>query len=82
MLHNLWRSLKPGGLLIFNDRYVDDFPFHSHIELNNVLHPVRVRKPVLDWLLSHFDEMYRNDAGTSEMIQRGDIGTYFIGRKK
>lgn len=82
VLHNLWHSLKPGGILIFNDRWVEDFPFHSHVELNNVLHPVRVRKPVLEWLLSHFDTMFRNDDGTAEMKSRGDIGIYFIGRKK
>ena len=90
VLHQLWAALKPGGILIFNDRYVDKYPYeeqYQHRDIDNALHPIRIRKPFVDHLLSQFEVLLRDDSGTVEMKQRAtaryaEVGTYFIGVKK
>jgi len=90
VLHQLWAALKPGGMLIFNDRYVDKYDYeapYEHRDIDNALHPIRVRKPFIEHLLAQFDVLLRDDAGTAEMKGRAtaryaEVGTYFIGIKR
>ena len=82
ILENLWRMLKPGGLLIFNDRWWELLP-NEHPD-DNILHPVRIKRIVFEHFLSHFAMLFRDDAGTAEMHARGTLehGTYVIARKR
>jgi len=81
VLDNLWRMIKPGGLLIFNDRWVEKWTFDWLDDAK--LHPIRIRQVVLEHFLVQFEVLFQNDNGTQEMKQRGgEHGVYFIGRKK
>jgi SAM-dependent methyltransferase len=81
VLENLWRMVKPGGTLIFNDRWVEKWTFEWLDDAK--LHPIRIRKVVIDHFLAHFEILFRDDNGTQEMKQRGgEHGVYFIGKKK
>jgi SAM-dependent methyltransferase len=83
-LTGLHAALKPGGLLIFHDRYFDD-PNEGNCVLGvNHYHPIRITRLVLDLFLEHFDEIYRNTQPTPRMIRTGcnEKPIYFIGYKK
>ncbi len=82
ILENLWRMIKPGGILIFNDRWWEELPNESADD--NILHPVRIKFKVIDHFLSKFDMLFRDDSGTPEMHQRWakEKGTYVIARKR
>lgn len=86
-LTKMYMALKPGGMLIFHERW------HTNAEAGVLgdpqgsgfqLHPVRVRKPVLDHLLSLFDPLYNTTEPTTLMRQRsmGEEAYYFVGIKK
>jgi len=93
ILGNLWKALKPGGLLIFHERWHDNRLDDSRywglsdntdmqpIDIGKAYHPVRVRKPVIDHFLSHFDIYYTNTS-TPWMKARQELGVYAIGRKR
>jgi SAM-dependent methyltransferase len=82
ILENLYRMLKPGGLLIFNDRWWEELP-NVHVD-DNILHPVRIKRIVFEHFLARFDPLFRDDAGTAEMHARGSLehGCYVIARKR
>ena len=75
-LTGLYVSLKPGGLLIFHDRYYSN----AQITDGDVFHPIRIKKKVLDHFLSGFDIIYNNCA--ADYDGRNDAGYYVIARKK
>lgn len=86
ILRNVYRALKPGGLLIFNDRWWDMLGAPGEqMDLDTTYHPVRIKQVVFDQFLSGFEKMYerRNEEVKSfSMYGRSLAGTYFIGRKK
>jgi SAM-dependent methyltransferase len=81
ILQNVHDALKPGGLLIFHDRWWPDFEFATAVPQDNLFHPVRLQRPVFDWFNSKFEVLYENYEGTTAMKQRGDTGLYLIARK-
>lgn len=80
VLVNLWRALKPGGVLIFNDRWWDDFVVETSSGLDNTYHPIRPKKPVLTTFLDQFETIYRNDIFMWPGVHQ-HTSVYFIGRK-
>ena len=72
----LYVSLKPGGLLIFHDRYYSN----SQVTDGDIYHPIRIKRKVLDHFLSLFDIIFNNcDA---DYDGRKDSGYYVIARKR
>ena len=87
-LHGLHKSLKPGGLLIFHDRYYYT-PLHGDKVLvtGGLYHPIRPTKEVFDKFLSHFDIVFNNCVGhlTIDGWKERDLderGYYVVARKK
>ena len=84
-LTNLYEALKPGGILIFHDRYSSTpLSLNPALGHGNLYHPIRVSRKVYDRFFERFDEIYMYDGQTE--IQRangyGEVGYYFIGRKQ
>ena len=75
-LTGLYVSLKPGGLLIFHDRY------YSNLQITDgdIYHPVRIKQKVLDHFLSAFDIIFNNC--NADYDGRNDSGYYVIARKR
>merc|ERR1712032_568044 len=92
ILRNLYNCIKPGGILIFSDRWYDMAPLplaaeKSHIfneQLNNLFHPIRMKQAIFDQLLSGFDVIreVRDSDIPSFAGHPNERGTVFIGRKK
>jgi SAM-dependent methyltransferase len=89
ILRNLYNSLKPGGLLIFQDRWWDSEgapgTVRADLDMDVLFHPVRMKQVIFDQFLSGFDKVYerRNEEVVSfHTAGRNYEGTYFIGRKK
>mmetsp|Transcript_52930 Transcript_52930/g.96898 ORF Transcript_52930/g.96898 Transcript_52930/m.96898 type:complete len:313 (-) Transcript_52930:71-1009(-) len=83
-LSGLHHVLKPGGILIFHERFFASPPSADPLLGNGALHPIRVTKNVLDVFLQQFDALLVNTNPTTGMTARGlgEQGYYFIGRKK
>ena len=87
VLHNVWASLKPGGILIFQDMHFNRRPEKEGDRGYNgavlTLHPIHIKLAVLELFFSHFEKIFRNDYGTDECHQRGEGYNciFFIGRK-
>jgi len=83
-LQGLHRVLKPGGVLIFHERFFADPPAGDGVLGTGGLHPIRLKREVLDIFLAQFDGIWKNSRQTSGMVARGlnEHGYYFIGRKK
>ena len=71
VLHNVWASLKPGGILIFQDMAFDRPPVMGGNAGELSMHPVHLRSAALDFFLRHFQPLYRNNDGTVECSLRG-----------
>jgi 2-polyprenyl-3-methyl-5-hydroxy-6-metoxy-1,4-benzoquinol methylase len=84
-LSNIYNSLKPGGILIFHDRFSPNPKYlNSVLGYGNLYHPIRVSKKIFNHFFDQFEEIYMFEGLTKEMIKRqgGEVGFYFIGRKK
>ena len=86
-LHSLHAALKPGGLLIFHDRYYTSPPEGDLVLGRNPFHPVRVTRMVFDHFLSQFDVIFNNCHGEENIPgwrKRNALerGYYVIARKK
>lgn len=84
-LTQVYKVLKPGGFLIFSERYFDD-PVEpsSKVLGSTTLHPIRVKRGVIQHFFRLFDKVYINNFSTEESRGRNlnEKGYYFIGRKK
>jgi SAM-dependent methyltransferase len=87
VLTNTHRALRVGGLLIFAERWWDHYKFETPVssdgkdgQADHLLHPIRVKRLVLEHFLSHFETLYRVDNHVS-FTKYGGRGCYFIGRK-
>lgn len=80
----MYKSLKPGGLLVFGDRYFNDPDKDAAVLGSPSLHPIRLRREFLLHFLRLFDVLYLADHNTSFARGRNlnETGYYFIGRKK
>lgn len=84
-LTNIYNSIKPGGLLIFHERYFEKPGMPDGVVLgDNLLHPIRVTKVILDSFLSRFEPIMEHWDGTTGFKVRNmqEKGVYFIGTKK
>jgi len=87
-LHGIHSSLKPGGLLIFHDRYYEHPEAGDKILGRNVFHPIRLTKVFFDHFLTiDFDIIYNNCNGQNTIQgwkrrNGGERGYYVIARKK
>ena len=53
-LMNLWLALKPGGTLVFHDRWFDD-PIRAQGLLGSfALHPIRINRVLMDHFIAQF----------------------------
>jgi SAM-dependent methyltransferase len=80
----MYSALKPGGVLVFGERYFEDPDKDALVLGSAVLHPIRVKRIFLQHFLRLFDVLYIGDHHTSFAKARGlgESGYYFIGRKK
>jgi len=76
-LTGLHGALRPGGLLIFHERFYGD----DTIIRGDAYHPVRIKRHVLDTFLSSFDILFNNCAADYDN-RKGEEGYYVIARKK
>uniref|UniRef100_A0A0G4FCD6 EGF-like domain-containing protein n=1 Tax=Chromera velia CCMP2878 TaxID=1169474 RepID=A0A0G4FCD6_9ALVE len=90
LLENLYRSLRPGGILIFNDRYYDDMPPDYWSDLDSRLHPIRPFRAVYERFFSFFEPIFVRRYSIPNILRglgrcRAPLhrteGFYFIGRK-
>ncbi len=76
--HIAFRALKPGGLLVFHERF---WPGYDGRETRNErefdLHPVRLNERVAHWMATEFDLLYEKE----QTEEWGNLGYYWIGRK-
>jgi SAM-dependent methyltransferase len=85
ILRNVYNALKVGGILIFNDRWWDNYRPGETMDLDTLYHPIRLKKSVILQFLSGFDRVYEirdQDSKAFRILGRNFNGTYFIGRKK
>merc|ERR1711871_51511 len=69
-LKSLHRAIKPGGTLIFHERWFDNPPDGDCVLKSYMMHPIRVSKEVLDTFLTAFDILYKSEVPAEEMAQR------------
>jgi len=86
-LHGIHKSLKPGGLLIFHDRYYEYPEAGDAVLGRNVFHPIRLTKHFFDQFLLDFDIIYNNCEGENNIQgwrrrNKGERGYYVMARKK
>lgn len=85
-LTSIYKTIRPGGTLIFAERFFEDPDSAGSMVLGPAkLHPVRVRKNVLQNFLRHFDTQFISDFLTAESSKRvggAEKGYYFVGKKK
>ena len=85
VLQNLHNAVKPGGLLIFSERWFDkhwvDYEKDRTHFFFDVLHPITVKRAIFEELFSKYTEIYRRNF-FFEGNYPGMEGVYFIGSKK
>lgn len=83
-LTNIHKALKPGGILIFHERFYPT-PLYGDAVLGagNLFHPIRLQKNIYEHFLNHFKTIYMFEGQTTDQIERkaGEVGFYFIGSK-
>lgn len=83
-LEGLYKTIKPGGLLIFHERFFENPVDGDKVLGRNLYHPIRITRFILDIFLQQFDIVMQNENPTSAMIRRNanEHGYYVIARKK
>lgn len=80
ILQNICNSLRPGGILIFGERWWDQLYTNENYQ-TDTQHPIRIRYYVWKWFTDHFEKIY--DARNHQSyLKYGNNGSYFIGRKR
>lgn len=84
VLENLHHAVKPKGILVFSERWYDT-KWAQYEQTKqpfwDVMHPINVKRKVIESLLSGYDALYRRDF-FYEGNYPTDEGVYFIGVKK
>lgn len=89
VLGRIHSALKPGGTLIFADRWWDTYNFSLPVgqggpggmHLDHLFHPIRCSRRVFEHFLSHFLPYHHVVDHTSLTKYQGH-GVYFVGMKK
>jgi SAM-dependent methyltransferase len=86
ILRGLYNALKPGGLLIMNERWWETHNPHGALGLDSLYHPIRMKKSVFDHFLSVGFDIIRDcrtaKCHNADIVKNYGNSTYFIGRKK
>ncbi|GMH76231.1 hypothetical protein TrST_g9492 [Triparma strigata] len=86
ILRGIYNALKPGGMLILNERWLEDYKVEKELDLNSLYHPIRMKKTVFDHFISAGFDTIRDcrtaECNNADIIKNYGTGTYFIGRKK
>lgn len=83
VLENLHHAVKPGGVLVFSERWYDTKWTRyqqSKVPFWDVMHPINVMRVVVETLLSRYTPLYRRNF-YYEGDYPTDEGVYFIGVK-
>lgn len=86
-LHSLHAALRPGGILIFHERFYDTPRSGDAVLGQNIYHPIRLTKLMFDVFLSDFEIIYNNCDGHNRItgwLKRGadEHGYYVIAKKR
>ena len=86
-LHSLHAALRPGGILIFHDRFYTNPRAGDAVLGANIYHPIRLTQLVFDVFLSDFEILFNNCDGHNHIagwVDRAanERGYYVIARKK
>ena len=76
-LQGLHSALRPGGLLVFHERFYDD----AAVVQGDEYHPVRVKRAVIDTFLAAFDVVFNNCQHDYDG-RPGEVGYYVVARKR
>lgn len=81
-LTQLYLAIKPGGILIYHDRYYGDSENSNDVGVmqGDKYHPIRIRQAVLNHFLSGFKILY-NNCNAKYNGRKGEQGYYVIARK-
>ncbi len=85
VLHNVWGSLRRGGVVILSENAWNGFNFSAQEDLNNRLHPVRISTALLERFFAQFEQVYlKRETFCACSPRSADAGEsfYFIGRKR
>lgn len=88
VLGRIYAALKPGGILIFADRWWDAYDFQTKVgpggpdnsHLDRLYHPIRCSRKVFEHFLSKFASLHKAVDHVSMTKYKGR-GVYFIGMK-
>ena len=61
--HSLHAALRPGGILIFHERFYPNPPAGDAVLGENIYHPIRLTQLMFDVFLSDFDILFNNCDG-------------------
>jgi SAM-dependent methyltransferase len=87
VLENLYVLVKPAGYLVFHDKVWDKYtgvpPGNKASDKSHfTLHPIRVKTPLIESFLTHFEQLYHIQGKESaELVRRKQDGIYFIGKR-
>jgi len=86
-IHGIHKSIRPGGLLIYHDRYYDTPESGDAVLGRNLYHPIRLTRKFFDHFLSGFNILYNNCDGHNtikgwQARNAGERGYYVIAEKK
>lgn len=96
ILSRIYTALRPGGILIFHDRWWDTYDYTTPVSptnanglrpLDHMLHPIRCSRRVFEHFLGRFEPWHKSinhEAVTKYTKTFGWTfeGVYFIGMKK
>ncbi len=85
VLNNLYKSIKPGGILIWHERafplYQGKPYVYSPHAVDFIFHPLRLKQSFWEWfVLEHFEPLYYK-VEEDVSLQPSQTMLYFIGRK-
>lgn len=82
LLNRLHAVLRPGGILVFHDRFFEhSFDAAHQLGYAFMLHPIRLRRAVLDWLVADMDVLF-NNCDADHDGRDGEQSYYIIARKR
>jgi SAM-dependent methyltransferase len=75
-LENIYHALKPGGIIIYHDRFYPTPMYGDKVLGHPIAHPIRIKKVVFDHFFKHFQTIYMFEGQTQEQIKRkaGEVG--------
>lgn len=81
-LTNIYQALKPGGILIYHDRYYTSSN-NNNANSGGGSYPIRLKREIFELFFKQFTTIYMFEGQTKAQMERnlGEVGFYFIGKK-